>query len=226
VNGRIVEQTRMRAGIARRMVESKQQAPHFYVQTEVAVDPVRDAIAALNEDADAPRVTMTAALVLASAAALRAHPMFNSVWTKDGLLQADEINVGIAIALDDGLVAPALLGADSLDLRGAASALRDLAERARAMRLRPAEISGATFTLSNLGMFDVTAFVAIVTPPQVAILATARTVERWTGDGRRGTLTATLSADHRAVDGADAARFLETFKHALEDPATLMKEAM
>ena len=228
MNGRIVEQTRMRAGIARRMVESKQQAPHFYVQTEVAVDPVRDAIAALNEDADAdaPRVTMSAALVVASAAALRAHPMFNSVWTKDGLLQADEINVGIAIALDDGLVAPALLGADSLDLRGAASALRDLAERARAMRLRPAEISGATFTLSNLGMFDVTAFVAIVTPPQVAILATARTVERWTGDGRRGMLTATLSADHRAVDGADAARFLETFKHALEDPATLMKEAM
>jgi pyruvate dehydrogenase E2 component (dihydrolipoamide acetyltransferase) len=75
-------------------------------------------------------------------------------------------------------------------------------------------------------MFDVTAFVAIVTPPQVAILATARTVDRWTGDGSRGMLTATLSTDHRAVDGADAARFLETFKHALEDPATLMKEAM
>src|SRR5436305_15314807 len=102
----------MRAGIARRMVESKQQAPHFYVQTEVAVDAVRERLAALNEDADAPRVTMTAALVLACAAALGAHPKFNSVWTPDGLFQADEINIGIAIALDDGLVAPALPGAD------------------------------------------------------------------------------------------------------------------
>ena len=224
--GKLVEQTRMRAGIARRMVESKQQAPHFYVQTEIAVDAVRDRIAELNEDADAPRVTMTAALVLACAAALRTHPIFNSVWTPDGLLQVEEVNVGIAIALDDGLVAPALLNADTLDVRTTATALRDLADRARTMRLRPAEISGATFTLSNLGMFDVTAFTAIVTPPQVAILATARAVERWTGAGPTGMLTATLSADHRAVDGVDAARFLETFKHTLEDPATLLKEAM
>jgi pyruvate dehydrogenase E2 component (dihydrolipoamide acetyltransferase) len=224
MNGKIVEQTRMRAGIARRMVESKQQAPHFYVQTEVPVDAVRDRIAALNEGADA-RVTMTAALVLACVAALRAQPKFNSIWTPDGLFQADEINVGIAIALDDGLVAPALLGADGLDVRATAAGLRDLAERARAQKLRPAEISGATFTLSNLGMFDVSAFTAIVTPPQVGILATARPVERWTPAGAAGILTATLSADHRAVDGVDAARFLETFKHALEDPATLLKEA-
>jgi len=226
VNGRIVEQTRMRAGIARRMVESKQQAPHFYVQTEVAVDPVRERIAALNEDGDAPRVTMTAALVLACVTALRAQPKFNSIWTPDGLFQADDVNVGVAIALDDGLVAPALLGADGLDVRAAATALRDLGDRARAMRLRPAELSGATFTLSNLGMFDVTAFTAIVTPPQVAILATARPVERWTAAGGVGILTATLSADHRALDGVDAARFLETFKQAMEDPATLLKEAM
>jgi pyruvate dehydrogenase E2 component (dihydrolipoamide acetyltransferase) len=225
VNGRIVEQTRMRAGIARRMVESKQQAPHFYLQTEVAVDAVRDRIAILNEDADAPRVTMTAALVLACATALKDHPRFNSIWTPDGLFQADEINVGIAIALDDGLVAPAVLGTDGLDVRAAATGLRDLAERARSQRLRPAEISGATFTLSNLGMFEVSAFTAIVTPPQVAILATGRPIERWTPDGGTGILTATLSADHRAVDGVDAARFLETFKHAMEDPATLLKEA-
>jgi pyruvate dehydrogenase E2 component (dihydrolipoamide acetyltransferase) len=225
VNGKIVEQTRMRAGIARRMTESKQQVPHFYVQAEVAVDVLRDRLAALNQDGAGPRATMTTALVLACAAALREHPKFNSVWTSDGLLEADEINVGIAIALDDGLVAPALLGADALGIRGAAAALHDLAERAKTQRLRPAEISGATFTLSNLGMFEVSAFTAIVTPPQVAILATARPVERWTAAGSIGVLTATLSADHRAVDGVDAARFLETFKHAMEDPATLLKEA-
>jgi pyruvate dehydrogenase E2 component (dihydrolipoamide acetyltransferase) len=236
MDGKLVEQTRMRAGIARRMVESKQQAPHFYVQTEVVVTGVRDRLDKLNEDGDAPRTTMTAALVRACVAALREHRRLNSVWTQEGLLQADDVNVGIAIALDDGLVAPALLGADRLDTRATAAALRDLVKRARSQRLRPAEISDATFTLSNLGMFDVTAFTAIVTPPQVAILATARPVERWLvaddAPARASVMTATLSADHRAVDGADAARFLETFKQAIEDPETLLvapadpKEAM
>ena len=124
MDGRLVEQTRMRAGIARRMVESKQQAPHFYVQTEVVVDGVRDRLSALHRDDDAPRVTMTAALVRACVIALRAHPRVNSVWTSDGLLEASEINLGIAIALDDGLVAPALLGADMLDLRATAAGYR------------------------------------------------------------------------------------------------------
>ena len=226
MEGRLVEQTRMRAGIARRMVESKQQAPHFYVQTEVVVDAVRSRLAELNADGAAPRTTMTVALVRACVAALREHPRLNAIWTPEGLLQADDVNVGIAIALDDGLVAPALLAADRLDVRATAAGLRDLAERARAQRLRPAELSGATFTLSNLGMFDVTAFTAIVTPPQVAILATARPVERWLpangAPARASVLTATLSADHRALDGVDAARFLETFKQALEDAETLL----
>jgi pyruvate dehydrogenase E2 component (dihydrolipoamide acetyltransferase) len=232
MEGTLVEQTRMRAGIARRMVESKQQAPHFYVQTEIAVDGVQHRLAELKGDGGGPRITMTVALVRACVAALESHRRFNAVWTPDGLLEADEINVGIAIGLDDGLVAPALLGADRLDVAETAAALGDLVERARAQRLRPAEISGATFTLSNLGMFDVSAFTAIVTPPQVAILATGRPVERWVGGDapeRASVLTATLSADHRAVDGVDAARFLETFKHAMEDPGTLLpdpKEAM
>jgi pyruvate dehydrogenase E2 component (dihydrolipoamide acetyltransferase) len=211
----------MRAGVGRRMVESKQQVPHFYVQTEVAVDALRDRLAELKERV---HVTMTAALVRACVAALRGHRRFNAVWTPDGLLEADEINVGIAIALDDGLLAPALLGADALDVAGTAAALGDLAERARSGRLRPRELSDATFTLSNLGMFQVSAFTAIVTPPQVAILATARPVDRLTPAGPASLLTATLSADHRAVDGADAARFLETFKQAIEDPDSLLPE--
>src|SRR5579862_9394147 len=122
MDGTLIEQTRMRAGIARRMVESKQQAPHFYVQTEVAVDRVRDRLAGLGGGASEARPTMTAALVRACVVALREHPQINSVWTPDGLLQADQINVGIAIALDHGLVAPALLSADTLDLAAIAAA--------------------------------------------------------------------------------------------------------
>jgi pyruvate dehydrogenase E2 component (dihydrolipoamide acetyltransferase) len=227
MDGRLVEQTKMRAAIARRMVESKQQAPHFYVQTEVAVDGVRDRLRALNERGET-HATMTVALVRATVEALRRHPKLNSVWTPDGLLQADPVNLGIAVALDDGLVAPALLDAQELGVDETAAALRDLVERARSSRLRPAEMTDATFTLSNLGMFDVSAFTAIVTPPQVAILAVARPVERTVFEEgepvRRSVMTATLSADHRALDGADAARFLETFKHAIEDSETLLPE--
>jgi pyruvate dehydrogenase E2 component (dihydrolipoamide acetyltransferase) len=228
MQGTIVEQTRMRQGIARRMVESKREAPHFYAQAEVVVDPVLARIAALREQEGAARITMTVALVRASVAALEQHPQLGRVWTAEGLLQPDTINVGVAIALDDGLVAPALLDAGSLDVMDTAVALNDLADRARTLKLRPAEISEATFTLSNLGMFEVSAFTAIVTPPQVAILATARPVERWRlVDGSPqpySVMTATLSADHRALDGADAARFLGTFKHAMEDPETLLPE--
>ncbi len=230
VNGKVVEQTRMRAAIARRMTESKQQAPHFYVQTTVARRRrQRERIAALNAaDPEAPRLTMTVALLRACIAALRAHPRLNSVWTPEGLLEVDEINVGVAIALDEGLIAPALIGAAELDARATAAALRDLAARARDGKLRPPELSEATFTLSNLGMFDVSAFTAIVTPPQVAILATARPDERWLvsdeGPKRASVMTVTLSADHRALDGVDAARFLETFKQALENPETLLPE--
>lgn len=228
MDGQLIEQTRMRAAIARRMVESKQQAPHFYMQTEVAVDGVRERLAALNERSDS-HATMTVALVRACVAALRQHPKLNAVWTDDGLLQASALNIGIAIALDEGIVAPALLAADELDVDATSAALRDLVGRARASRLRPAELTEATFTLSNLGMFDVSAFTAIVTPPQVAILATARPVERCLFDDgspiSRSMMTATLSADHRALDGVDVARFLETFKHALEDPETLLPES-
>ncbi|HZP31184.1 MAG TPA: 2-oxo acid dehydrogenase subunit E2, partial [Acidimicrobiia bacterium] len=165
----------------------------------------------------------------ACVAALAEHARFNAVWTSEGLLEVEEINPGIAVGLDDGLVAPALLSAQRLDLVQTAAAVSDLVERARSQRLRPAELSEATFTLSNLGMFDVTAFTAIVTPPQVAIMATGRPVARWI-DGDEGpvqasVLTATLSCDHRAVDGVDAARFVGTFKAAMEDAEALFRGA-
>lgn len=219
LSGELVPQTPMRKAIARRMSVSKRDAPHFYASTEIEMDAV-GAFIAEESTRTGGRITPTAALVCACAAALRSCPRVNSVWTDEGLLQVHEINVGVAIALEDGLIAPALLGADELDLACTAAALDDLVERARAGRLRPAELSDATFTLSNLGMFQISAFSAIVTPPQVAILAVGRTTARVVPDdgGPRvaSVLTATLSVDHRALDGADAARFLGALKETLE----------
>ena len=212
--------SRMRAAIARGMTASKQNAPHFYVSTEVVMDPVLDAVRELNEGRDpAERATVTAFLVKAAAVALQEHPAFNVVWGSDGPEIVSAANVAIAIALDDGLIAPALLDVGALSVPEISGALRDLIGRAKAGRLRAAELSSGTFTLTNLGMFDVTQFSAIITPPQVAILATGRAVPRAVVEAGvvvvRQVMTATLSADHRIVDGAGAARFLETFKAAL-----------
>jgi pyruvate dehydrogenase E2 component (dihydrolipoamide acetyltransferase) len=219
-----VETTPMRAAIARRMVQSKQQVPHFYVTTEVEVDALSAAAARHNEGRDpAARVTLTAYLLRAVATTLVAHPAFNAAWNGDALERWDEVNLGVAIAVDDGLIAPALLDCAARDVDDLAAGLADLTGRTRSGRLKAPEITDATFTLSNLGMFEVTQFTAIVTPPQVAILATGRAYERpVVRDGQvvvRRILQATLSADHRAVDGAGAAAFLGTLKRLLEAPA-------
>jgi len=230
MRGELVTPTPMRRRIARRMTESKSTIPHFYVQTDVCLEAALHLLEQENHSANGnERITVTAALVRSCAEALVVHPAFNAVWTEDGLIHAEEVNVSVAVAIDDGLVAPAVLGADTLTLHETSEALRDLVRRAHASKLRPTELTDGTFTLSNLGMFRVAAFSAIVTPPQVAVLATARPHERISmSDGvPRATtvMTATLSADHRAVDGADAARFLESLKDTLEQPARLLTNA-
>ncbi len=215
----------MRRAVARRMVESKREAPHFYVSTEIEMDAAVSHVETLNEAAEGLRVTVTALLIRACALALREHERLNAVWAADGLELATEINIGVAIALDDGLVAPALLGCDSLGIPATAAALQDLVERARHGKLRGREMTDGTFTLSNLGMFDVSQFAAIVTPPQVAILAAGKVnrLPRFAGDEvvARRLMTVTVSADHRAVDGADVARFLGTLKSGIESPGSL-----
>jgi pyruvate dehydrogenase E2 component (dihydrolipoamide acetyltransferase) len=213
----------MRAAIARRMVQSKQQAPHFYVSSDIELDALLDRSAAENEArARDGRVSVTAYLLRALALTLAEHPAFNAVWEGETLVRVDSINIGIAIALDEGLIAPALLACEGRSVEDLAAGLGDLVTRTRAGRLRGPEMSDATFTLSNLGMFDVSAFTAIVTPPQVAILATARAEPRAVvRDGEvvvRRMMTATLSSDHRVVDGVGAARFLETFKRFVQAP--------
>ena len=220
LSGELVPQTSMRKAIARRMSDSKRDAPHFYASVEVEMDAA-SALVVEETERSGRRVTATAALVRACVAALRECPRLNSVWTDEGLLQAEEVNIGVAIALDEGLIAPALLAADRLDLVETAVALDELAARSRTGKLRAPEVSDATFTLSNLGMFQVSSFSAIVIPPQVAILATGRSQSRVlpgdTGPRVASVMTATLSVDHRALDGADAARFLGAFKQGLEN---------
>ena len=213
----------MRAAIGRWMTQSKQQIPHFYVETDVVMDAALAAIAHA-EATTGGRTTVTAFLARASAVALRSNPALNAVWTSRGLEQIEHVNLGIAIALEDGLVAPALLRLDSMNLTETGDALADLVARARQGKLRPLELSDGTFTLSNLGMFDATRFAAIVVPPQVAILATGRIVRRAVViDDEivpRSVMSVTASADHRAVDGALVASFLGTFKALVEQPET------
>lgn len=219
-----VSQSPMRRAIARRMTASKQQAPHFYLSTEIAMDALLTIVDTVNEGRPREqRVSVTAFLLRAVALTLAEHPAFNAAWDGDVLERWDAINIGVAIALDDGLIAPALLDCRDRGIADLAAGLGDLVARTRAGKLRAAEIGEGTFTLSNLGMFEVTAFTAIITPPQVAILATARTVARpVVRDGHvvvGKVMTAVLSSDHRVLDGAGAAGFLGTLKRLIEAPA-------
>jgi pyruvate dehydrogenase E2 component (dihydrolipoamide acetyltransferase) len=218
-----VRQSPMRRAIARRMAESKGPVPHFYLSTEIEMDALMDAADRANEGRPREeRITVTAFLLRAVAMTLAEHPAFNAVWDGEVVERWDAINIGVAIALDDGLIAPALLDCRDRTIPDLATGLGDLVARTRAGKLRAPEIGEATFTLSNLGMFDVSAFTAIITPPQVAILATARTMERpVVRDGEvviRRIMTATLSSDHRVVDGVGAAGFLGTLKGLVEAP--------
>jgi len=226
---RLAAHTKMRAAIARRMTLSKREAPHFYVSADVALDDVIRRLDAANADrVPNERVTITAVLIRAVADALTRHPLLNAHWSDDGHEVFDEINVGVAVAVDDGLIAPALLDCAPLGIPEISRRLADLAGRARAGKLRVAEMNKPTFTLSNMGKFDVTGFTAILNPPQVGILATGTAAPRAVVvDGEvvvRTVMAMTLSADHRAVDGAYAAGFVGTVRQRLEDPSVLLWE--
>ncbi len=171
-------------------------------------------------------LTHTDLLVKLAAAALRRHPRVNASWRDGGIAASDDVNVGIAVAVDDGLVVPVVHGADGLALRAVVDRRTEVVEAARAGKLRPDDVGGATFTISNLGMFGVDAFAAILNAPQAAILAVGRIADRIVPvDGRpevRPMCTLTLSFDHRVVDGARGARFLETLAELIEEPAGLI----
>jgi pyruvate dehydrogenase E2 component (dihydrolipoamide acetyltransferase) len=221
---RSVESTPARRAIGRLMAASKRDVPHFYVSSEIEVDDALGYISSVQA-VSSEHISLTALLVRATVVALGEHPLLNAVWRDGELFLADEANVAVAIALEQGLVAPAVFQRDATSIAAAAGALNDLVSRARDGKLRTAEFADATFTLSNLGMFGVTSFVPIVPPPQVAILGIGRMRRVPTYAGSeivpRSIITVTVSADHRAVDGADIGRFLDTFKSSIEDAKRL-----
>ena len=216
----------MRATIAKRLPLSKGPVPHFYVTSEVAMDRAWDLREELNGLEGQPKISLNDLIIRASALALLEHPGVNASFQGEAIRVFHRAHIGVAVALPDGLITPVLRDCQAKSLAQIAVESRDLAERARARKLRVPELSGATFSISNLGMFDVAEFSAIINPPEGAILAvgSVRRVpvveEAGLGVGRR--MMMTLSCDHRVMDGAMGARFLQDVKRRLEEPLRLL----
>ena len=211
--------------MAERMTASWTTAPHFYLVREVNVSRLVIWRERANK-ASGARITYTDLLVRLVAAALVQHPRVNVAWKDGALLPNAEVNVGLAVALEDGLVVPVLHRADTLSVADIAARREDLVSRAQSGKLRPADIQGGGFTISNLGMYGVDAFSAIVNPPQAAILAVGRIADRVIPvNGQpavQPTMVLTLSCDHRALDGARGAQFLGALAELIEEPIALL----
>ena len=215
---------RMRKTVARLMSESKKSAPHFYLSMEVDMEAASWLLDDRN-NARHTRISVTALMVRALAIALGEHPEINVHVLDEGPVPQEDVSVGIAIATEDGLIAPALLDCSELSLEEVNDGVADLVERARGGRLRGRELTGASFTISNLGMFGVDGFTIVIVAPQVAVLgvpAIKPTPVVVGGEAVvRQTVTVTLGTDHRAAQGAEAAQFLVELKRILEDPQLL-----
>ncbi len=214
--------------MAERTTQSWTTVPHFFVSREIEAGVLNDhrsRIVAEIEKTNGVRITHTDLLVALVARVLRKHPRLNASWGAQGIRLHAHVNMAVAIAVSDGVVAAVIPDAHTASLAEIARQRRDIAERARAGKLRPADIADATFTISNLGMYHVDAFSAIITPPQVAILAVGAIADRVVVvDGKpavRPMMTLTLSCDHRVADGARAAMFLDDLATAIHAPATL-----
>ncbi|MDX6520610.1 MAG: hypothetical protein QOF08_1215 [Gaiellales bacterium] len=220
--------TPMLKAIASRMSQSKQTVPHFYVESEIDMTRAMELRAELNAGlADrGEKISVNDLIVRACAMALIEHPQAHRSYIDGRHAYHAHANIGIAVALDDGLIVPVVVAADTLTVREISAATRDLAGRAREGKLKQREIEGGTFSVSNLGMFDVANFEAIINPPESAILAVGATVTRPVAvDGQittRQMMRVTLSCDHRACSGADGAKLLQTVKRYLQAPALLL----
>jgi len=221
----LVPHSRMRKTIARRLTESKNQVPHFYLTAECRVDALLAMRAEINA-AGTVKVSVNDLVVKAVAGAFRDVPEANRTWSDDGMLQHGSVDIGIAVSLDDGLVVPIVRGVEGLSVSALGAQIADLAERGRGGKLRPDEMEGGSFAVSNLGMFGTQSFSAIINPPQAGILAVG--AARQTPvvvDGALevgSVMSVTLSADHRAWDGALAARWLAAFVSRIEHPLTIL----
>lgn len=215
----------MRKVIARRLSESKFGAPHFYLTMEIVMDNAMAARAQMNEVSPV-KISFNDMVVKAAAMALRQHPAVNSSWMNESIRQWHHVHVGIAVAIEDGLIVPVVRFADQKSLSQIAAESKELSGKARNKKLQPNEFSGNTFTISNLGMMDIDEFTAIINPPDSAIMAVGRiketVVKKGDGFGVTHVMKITLSCDHRSVDGAVGAAFLQTFKKYLENPVTML----
>jgi pyruvate dehydrogenase E2 component (dihydrolipoamide acetyltransferase) len=222
-----VNVSQMRKTIAKRLAESKFSAPHFYLTMEINMDKAMAAREGMNEFSPV-KISFNDLVIKAAAAALRRHPKVNSSWLGDKIRYNHHIHIGVAVAVEEGLLVPVIKFADNKTLSHIAAEVRDLAGKAKDKKLQLPEMQGNTFTISNLGMFGIDEFTAIINPPDACILAIGGikkvvVPDEETGDFKvTNVMKVTLSCDHRVVDGATGAQFLQTFKGLLEDPVRML----
>ena len=216
----------MRATIARRLVTSIGPVPHFFLTTEIEMDKAAELRRQLNELDAENKVSINDLIIKIAAVSLMQHPAVNASFQDKTIRYYGRADIGVAVAIEDGLITPVVRGAESKSVGQIAREVRELAERARSRKLKPEEYTGATFSVSNLGMFGIDEFTAVINPPEAAILAVgAMTPKPVVRDGQvvvRQLMRVTMSCDHRVVDGATGAKFLQTFKKILENPLYLL----
>lgn len=228
---KLVPHSSMRKVIARRLSEAKTTIPHFYVSMDVEIGALNTLIAELNakspkEGPNAYLITINDMVIKATAATLRRVPTVNASWTDEGMVFYDDVDISVAVAIPDGLITPIIRKADQKGLATISREMKDLAARARAGKLKPEEYQGGGFSISNMGMYGVSEFAAIINPPQAAILAVAagrkRPVVKDDAIVIATVMTCTMAVDHRVVDGALGAQWLREFKRIVEDPLSLL----
>ena len=221
----------MRKVIARRMVEAKQQVPHFYLSIDCEIDQLLKLRADLNAKAPekgegAFKLSVNDFVIRASALALRKVPTANAAYSEEGAVMFDAVDISVAVAIPGGLITPIVRGADQKGLATISNEMRSLAGRAKEGKLKPEEFQGGTFSISNLGMYGIREFQAVINPPQGAILAVGAGEQRPVVKGGAlaiaTVMSCTLSVDHRVLDGAIGAEFLAAFKKLIEDPITML----
>ncbi len=220
-----IKNSQMRKIIAKRLAESLFTAPHYNLSLEVSMDEAMKSRAIINTVPDT-KVSFNDMVIKACAMALKKHPKINSQWREDAIIINHHVNIGVAVAVEDGLVVPVLKFTDAMSLSQIGGSVRDLAGRAKNKKLGPAEMEGSTFTVSNLGMFGITEFNSIINQPNSAILSVGAIVEKPVVKNGQivvgNTMMLSLACDHRTIDGATGAQFLQTLKQYIENPVTML----
>jgi pyruvate dehydrogenase E2 component (dihydrolipoamide acetyltransferase) len=219
----------MRKAIARRLTSAKTLIPHFYLTVDCRIDNLLATRARLNESAPKEngfRLSVNDFVVKSCALALMRVPEVNASWTDTAILRHKHADIGVAVALDFGLITPIIFHAEEKGLAAISNEMKSLAERARAKKLKPQEFEGGGFAISNLGMFGIRDFTAVINPPHAAILAVGAGEKRAVVSGDKvevaTVMSVTMSCDHRVIDGATGARFLQSFKQFIEEPASML----